>query len=354
LKDHSSLPEAHREEAANSTAGLIQVSCYSDAGKVRKRNEDTCALPTPGANKAEYGTLLALADGIGGLPGGAEASQEAVGSLMALYYSEVGPSHPADRLREAVGAVNALICYKKRQLDYAKGYLTTLVAAVTLSDQIWIANVGDSRAYRILSDPGKIQQLTEDHSGHVRNVKSGLADESDIASQRTGIITRAIGLSEECQVDTYHYSWEPGDRLLLCSDGLNSLPAEEMASISLTNPPETAARKLVSRAVELDGSDNCTVIVAAWLQPETAPIPLPEDQEVTQIGKPRSPTQTETPKEQEINTATVGPSTSRRSPRRSIWLDILGPVLIGILVGLAIAVLAVMLLIQWEVLSLSL
>ncbi len=220
--------------------------------------------PPPASDRDQYGSLVVIADGIGGLPGGAEASQEAVSYLQALYYSGPGPNHAADRLREAVEAVNALICLRQRQLDYPKGYLTTLVAAVILSDQIWIANVGDSRAYRIQASQRQLQQLTEDHSGHVRNVKSGLVSESDIASQRTGVVTRAIGLSEECQVDTYHYSWQPGDRLLLCSDGLSALPAQEIIRITLQNPVDVAVRELVLRAVEMDGSDNCTAVLAAW------------------------------------------------------------------------------------------
>ena len=352
MDDQPSLPERPPEEA-NRSIGFIQVSCHSDAGKQRKRNEDACALPSSRADKARLGTLLVLADGIGGLPGGAEASREAVSFLQAVYYSDIGSNHLGDRLRDAVGAVNALIGFKQRQLDYQKGYLTTLVAAVALSDQVWIANVGDSRAYLIQADKEKIQQLTEDHSGHVRNVKSGLASETDIASQRAGVITRAIGLSEDCQVDTYHYSWQPGDRLLLCSDGLASVPHEEIISITLKNPADDAARVLVSRAVELDGSDNCTAIVAEWHLPVEPPVQPSEDDEITLLMNPKSEPLAEARQDQEISISSKGPFVTRRYQRRSYWVGILGPILIGVLAGLSIAVLVAMILLQMDVISLN-
>lgn len=334
--------------------GIIQVSCHSDVGKLRKRNEDACALPIPGADRANYGTLLVIADGIGGLPGGAEASREAVNYLQALYYSGVGSSHPSDRLRDAVGAVNALICFNQRQLDYQKGYMTTLVAAVTLSDQIWIANVGDSRAYLIQSNSQLIQQLTEDHSGHVRNVKSGLVSETDLVSQGTGVITRAIGLSEECQVDTYHYSWEPGDRLLLCSDGLYHLTRQEIISITLGNPTDIAARELVQRAVEIDGSDNCTAVVAAW-HPSGEPLapPAEEDRQITLLKKPQSQPQTEAGSNQQVSGQGGSLPVPGLTRRPSRWVDLLGPVLIGVAVGLSIAVLVAIILYQLKLISLT-
>ena len=352
MGNNSSLPEVPSGRSRSTTSwfhsGILPLGCRQTAEEKRGCG----ALPALGADKAQYGTLLVLADGIGGLPGGAEASHEAVSCLQALYYSKIGSSHPADRLRDAVGAVNALICFKQRQLDYQKGYLTTLVAAVTLSDQIWIANVGDSRAYRIQADNGQIQQLTEDHSGHVRNVKSGLASEFDIASQRTGVITRAIGLSEDCQVDTYHYTWQLGDRLLLCSDGLNSLPSKEIIAITLQNPADNAARELVSHAVEIDGSDNCTAMVAAWLLPEEAQNQPAEDRQITLLKKPQAQPQTETAYSQEVGRP-EGNLPVLRHPRRSFWVDMLDPVLIGVLVGLAISILVAMILLQMNVISLN-
>ena len=244
---------------------MIKRACYSDPGKLRKQNEDACALPSPGVDETRYGTLLAIADGTGGLPGGGEASQEAIHYIQALYYGAPNSNNLPERLSKTVEKVNALNRLTQRQLGAVIGHLTTLVAAVIQKDQIWIANVGDSRAYLVRAADRQLIQLTEDHSNHVRNVKVGLVSEANLASRDSGVITRAIGLQDDCQADIYHYTWTPGDRLVLCSDGLSHLPPEVMISTALDNQPEKAAHDLVMNAVESDGRDNCTVVIAAWL-----------------------------------------------------------------------------------------
>jgi serine/threonine protein phosphatase PrpC len=247
---------------------LIRRACYSDPGKLGRQNEDAWALPSPGVDEKRLGTLLAIADGTGGLPGGGQASQEAINYLQALYYAAPNTENLPDRLRQSVEEVNALNRLVQRKHGLEKGHLTTLVAAVIHTDQIWVANVGDSRAYLVQSACHQLLQLTEDHSGHTRNVKAGLVSEADLASRDSGIITRAIGLQDDCQVDIYHYTWAPGDRLVLCSDGLSHLTPEVIVSTTLDYLPEKASQDLVTRAIDVDGSDNCTALVAAWLLPD--------------------------------------------------------------------------------------
>ena len=244
---------------------MIKRAWCTDPGKQRLQNEDACAFPPPGVDETRLGSLLAIADGTGGLPGGGEASREAVQFVQALYYTAPTPDNLPDRLRQSVEQVNALNRLVQRQPAAVQGHLTTLVAAVIHADQIWVANVGDSRAYLVKAAGRQLVQLTEDHSGHVRNVKVGLVSAADLDSRELGIITRAIGLQDDCQVDIYHYTWSPGDRLVLCSDGLSHLAPEEMVATALDDLPEEAAQALVARAVETDGSDNCTAVVAAWL-----------------------------------------------------------------------------------------
>ena len=263
-------PEHHPQAGTAFEWGerMIRRACYSDPGKQSRLNEDACALPSLGVDEMRLGTLLAIADGTGGLPGGGQASQEAIHYLQALYYAAPSPDHLPDRLRQSVEEVNALNRLAQRQFGLEKGHLTTLVAAVIHKDQIWVANVGDSRAYLVQAASRQLHQLTEDHSGHVRNVKAGLVSEADQVSREAGVITRAIGLQDDCQVDIYHYTWNPGDRLVLCSDGLSGLTPELMISTTLENLPEKASQDLVARAIEADGSDNCTAVVAAWLPPD--------------------------------------------------------------------------------------
>jgi PPM family protein phosphatase len=245
---------------------MIDRACCSDPGKPGRQNQDACSLPNPGADEKRLGTLLAIADGTGGLPGGGEASQEAINYLQALYYAAPHPNNLPDRLRQSVEEVNALNRLARRRLGPDMGHLTTLVAAVIQDDQIWVANVGDSRAFLAQAASQQILQLTEDNSVFVRKVKAGLVNETDIDSRDAGVITRAIGLQDDCQVDIYHYTWSLGDRLILASDGLSHLVPEDMLSISLASPPEKASHDLVAQAIAIDGSDNCTAVVAAWLQ----------------------------------------------------------------------------------------
>jgi len=258
------------QPAPQPAAATLQMACFTSPGKVRQRNEDACALPPPGANQVRWGTLLVVADGVGGIPGGEAASQQAVAYLQALYYAQTGAQDPAQRLSECVEGVNALNFISGRRLNLPQPGLTTLVAAVAAAGQIWIANVGDSRAYLVQANGRQRRQLTEDHSSRVQALKAGQVFDSTL-TRLTGqppgdnTITRAIGMGPHFQVDTYRYAWVPGDCLVLCSDGLAELPAQEMVDIVLSQPVEAAARRLVERAVIIDGSDNCTAALVLWV-----------------------------------------------------------------------------------------
>lgn len=252
---------------------LVGRGAYSHRGRQRPGNEDAYAFPPAGADEAGRGTLLVVADGVGGVAGGAAASRTAVHYLQALYYAQTGPEPLADRLRECVQAVNLLNRAAQQRLDRPGEGLTTLVAAVVYGETIWVANVGDSRAYLIRAGDRQRRQLTEDHSFG----QTGAARLADSSGNRTGAITQAIGLEAECQVDIYRYQWRPGDRLILCSDGLTCLTAPAMARTVLQNSPQAAAEALVAQANAADGSDNSTAIVAGWekspvskLKPEQA------------------------------------------------------------------------------------
>jgi protein phosphatase len=242
---------------------LVSRGAASDRGRQRSHNEDAYSLPPPGADEAGCGTLLVVADGVGGVAGGAAASREAVHYLQALYYAPVGPEQPGDRLAECVQAVNLLNRAAQERLGQKGQRLTTLVAAVIYNDTIWVANVGDSRAYLMQAGDQQRRQLTEDHS-------LSPASETVTAAERTGAITQAIGLEEQSQVDIYRYSWQPGDRLILCSDGLACLTGPAMARLVFQNPPQAAAEALVAQANREDGSDNSTVIVVSR---ERRPLP---------------------------------------------------------------------------------
>ncbi len=252
-----------RAQPVQQPESAIRVGGYSSAGPQRARNEDAFALPKSRAEENRLGVLLVVADGVGGTADGSAASGEAVAYLQSLYYSAAGPELPGERIRQCVEAVNAINRIKRRSPDIEAGFLTTLVAAVVLKDQIWIANVGDSRAYLIQAQDRIRRQLTEDHNQQTRRKKTDPDMDPADQAKASGIIYRAIGMEDECQVDLYHYTWICGDRLVLCTDGMASLPADEMIDIVRKHPPKRSSKLLVERSLRVDGSDNCTAVVAA-------------------------------------------------------------------------------------------
>jgi len=275
----------------------LDIACCTDPGRVRGHNEDACALPPPWADPGSLGTLLVVADGVGGVPGGAEASRDAVAYLQALYYAPTGPETPAERLNQAVQTVNTL---NRRSPDRREDNerMTTLVAAVVREDELWVANVGDSRAYLCSAGAQPRRQLTQDHTG-----------------SQGHSITQAIGLGDECQVDLYRYAWAPGDTLVLCSDGLAALPAQEMSGLAVSLAAADAAAALVHRANTLDGSDNATAIVA---------------RRGSHPGRKRRAASTRSPRPGARDTlpARVGPEPSDR-PRGRLGLGLILGLLLG-------------------------
>ena len=255
-------------EGTAHVAQRVIGGAYSAAGAQRQENEDAFGLPPSGAPQSRYGTLIALADGVGGLPGGAAASRAAVYYLQTLYYAPFGPAEPGARLRHCFETVNAL----NRRLPNTNGQqaqapLTTLVAAVAYNEHLWVANVGDSRAYRVHGRDGQVQRLTEDHSQMVMAPAPAAGGRVPAITQPlapTAALTHAIGLDDTCQVDLYTYTWAVGDRLILASDGLRGLPEADLAQLALDGSPTAIARALVNAALDRDASDNATAVVAAW------------------------------------------------------------------------------------------
>ncbi|MGB1252582.1 MAG: PP2C family protein-serine/threonine phosphatase [Candidatus Promineifilaceae bacterium] len=235
---------------------MLQADGYTHPGVQRTRNEDAFALPPASVGVNHRETLLLLADGAGGSANGQLASRMAVLFLMAQYYCNEDDCPINYKLRQTIERVNTLIW--SRQTDEAQ-MLTTLVAAVVQDNTLFVANVGDSRAY-LVSATGQCRLLTEDHSDFQERKVAGLVDTS--AESDNGMITRALGLTKTVDVDLYRYSWREGETLVLCSDGLLALSTKQMSEIVRNHAPNDAARLLVEQANQLDGSDNATAVVA--------------------------------------------------------------------------------------------
>ncbi|MFH1830094.1 MAG: Stp1/IreP family PP2C-type Ser/Thr phosphatase [Pseudomonadota bacterium] len=240
----------------------------SDVGKRREKNEDSYL-----AN--DVLGLYTVADGMGGHLGGDIAS-----GLAATTIEEVVKgfeSDPEMTLQEGVhikqGEYQAYLRYalklssrriyeKAHDEENLNGMGTTAVSLLFRNNKVYIANVGDSRAYRIRED--EISQITKDHSLVGEQMRAGiLTQEEARASRLKNIITRSVGFQEEVDADIDIRVVREGDRYLLCSDGLsNMLDDEEICDVVTTNDLEEACKRLVDVANERGGEDNITVVLA--------------------------------------------------------------------------------------------
>ncbi len=221
----------------------------SDVGRVRSHNEDAVLLSPP---------LFAVADGLGGHRAGEVASTVAVEALM-----EAAPARAdAKALGRAVRAANRAVIEAAKEGRGRSGMGTTLTAAFVEGTRIAIAHAGDSRAY--LFHDGMLEPITEDHSVVADLVRSGkLTEEESRFHPNRSVITRALGSDPNMLADTYEVLAAPGDRLLLCSDGLTgSLTDKQIEDIlASVRDTESAVRALVDAANAAGGQDNISVVV---------------------------------------------------------------------------------------------
>ncbi len=221
----------------------------TDVGKVRDHNEDGY-LVDDGLG------LVAVADGMGGHRGGEVASATAIEALHASFADHGG-------LRDAVLAANSAVLDRADGDESLRGMGTTLTAGVLGDDgTLLIGHVGDSRAY-LLRD-GELSRITTDHSLVEELVAAGeLTVEEAERDPRRSMITRALGLDADLAVDLYPVILVPGDRVVICSDGLTTMVSETTIAEVLTKEadPATAAQRLVDAANAAGGIDNITVLV---------------------------------------------------------------------------------------------
>jgi protein phosphatase len=217
------------------------VGAKTDVGRGRPANEDTFLVD-------HDDRLYAVADGMGGHRAGEVASATAIDALQAAFAGGAA-------LDEAVEAANAAVFEKASDNLDMRGMGTTLTAAALLDDhRVLLGHVGDSRAY--LMRDGAVTRITEDHSLVEQLVREGrLSPEEASSHPQKAIITRALGIDPEVEVDTYPVDLRPGDRLLLCSDGLTNMVADTaIAGILSRQPdPQQAAEQLVDMANEAGG-----------------------------------------------------------------------------------------------------
>jgi protein phosphatase len=222
----------------------------TDTGRQRRDNEDNAFVRAP---------LFVVADGMGGAQAGEVASQLAVEE----FREALGDQGSAEeRLIDRIRAANRRIYDLSRTQHEHAGMGTTLTAVYLDDDHLAVAHVGDSRAY-IFRD-GELTRLTQDHSLVAELVRQGkLTDEQAAEHPQRSIITRALGIEGDVEVDTWSYSMRADDVVLLCSDGLTSMIGEEeiVAILAGERNLDRAADQLIAAANDAGGRDNITVVL---------------------------------------------------------------------------------------------
>lgn len=238
---------------------MILYAKKTDKGKRREKNEDYCYIPDGVGPQG----LAIVADGIGGYRGGEVASQLATKVMCSLIKNEgeMDGNRADEVIYEALNAANNAINDYSTDNEFFGGMGTTLVASLRTKDTVKIINIGDSRAYKYKN--GKVKQISIDHSlvQELINARK-ITKQQGRSHPRRNIITKALG-DAIAMPDIYDISFEEGEIILLCSDGLSDmLDDKEIAKIISQNEfLEDMASQLIDAANDAGGYDNITCVL---------------------------------------------------------------------------------------------
>lgn len=229
---------------------LFRAAALTDIGRVRRENEDRFLLD-------EKAMLFGVADGVGGLPGGAEAAQLAVEEVSgALAHATAG--HEAD-LHEAVQQANRMVSALGQEISPSMGIGTTLTIGCIRGGKLLIAHVGDSRCYGVRKN--EFDRLTEDHSvENEARLRRARGEVVYYHEANRNALTRCIGQPTPPEVDLITRELAAGDRYLFCTDGVTRmLPDDEIGSLlKKYDTPKAALSEIIGLAVRRGGPDNAT------------------------------------------------------------------------------------------------
>jgi PPM family protein phosphatase len=243
----------------------VQFGQASDPGKVRTNNEDSMGsfIPSSRQQARSHGFLFAVADGVGGLDLGEVASATAVSVITEEFAKAQSGAMLISLLPRLIHSANAAVHDRTLTPQYrGKKMATTVVACALRHDQAIVSHVGDSRCYLVRN--GKAKQITQDHTWVNEQRKLGLISTGEMAdSDARHVLIRSLGPEMFVSPDTTALTLQPGDLLVLCTDGLHDeMNAQTIAEIvSQQKNIDEIARELVARAVEMDGNDNTTAQV---------------------------------------------------------------------------------------------
>lgn len=241
----------------------MRFAVMSHKGMVREMNEDSYNII---AGNQDIPVTFIIADGMGGHNSGEIASKMAVdfiSSYILQFMQELSREECIPEvIREVMVKANTDVYRKSLESEAYSGMGTTLIMAVAFNNKLFIGHVGDSRAYLIRN--GQMTKITTDHSYIEELVRNGsLTREEARSHPGKNLITRALGCSEDIQIDFYLSDIMQKDNFLLCTDGLTNMLMENeiKEKIERSDDPVTACDELIRRANENGGEDNITVIV---------------------------------------------------------------------------------------------
>ena len=235
----------------------MKVFSATDIGQKRQMNQDY--IYTSVEPVGNLPNLFVVADGMGGHNAGDFASRCRVSVLVDTVKKDKN-FNPVKIIRSGIEEANREILAQSRQNETMAGMGTTMVAATVVGGYAYVANVGDSRLYLARE---VLRQITQDHSLVAEMVRLGeLSPEEARNHPDKNIITRAVGTAEDVKIDFFDIKLEPGDQLLMCSDGLSNMVSDrDILEILRTGPGENKAQELVDQANANGGKDNIAVIV---------------------------------------------------------------------------------------------
>lgn len=269
----------------------VQSAVLRHVGRKRSNNEDFVTFFEPGeVEKVEtFGRLYVVADGVGGASRGEKASQYAAQKVLGDYYAS-SDLDTGDRLAHAMRQAGNDIFNHAEQSERFMRMATTLVAAVIIHNQLVVANVGDSRAYLIRD--GVVKQISRDHSFVGEMVRDGvMTEEQAMHAKGKNRITRSVGGELDVRVDVFdNIGLKPGDKVLLCSDGLTRYASKQnLLDITSKGNPDSIAKNLINFANQSGGVDNISVAYIEIGQQIT-----PEEFSSRQVAAPPSSVNWET------------------------------------------------------------
>lgn len=248
----------------------LEVAALTDVGCKRSNNEDSFGYDISTQ-------IFAVCDGMGGMAAGEIASSTAVSELVQFFNrQDMSETQGEQRLYNSILHANRQVCWLAHDSEELRGMGTTLVSACMDGRKIVIGNVGDSRAYFLRN--GKCAQITHDHSYIAEQVRNGVISADDAGSSPLqSLITRAIGTAESVEPDLFTAAVEPGDIVLLTTDGLTRYAdAEAIAHLVLGNPDLLqACQALIDTAKEQGAVDNVTCLLLRFSEAQADPLTEP-------------------------------------------------------------------------------